>query len=164
MLPSPSLGPPLLSASPSPAPGPWGIPLELEVDALELDDFDLVAAEDELFVGVAVVVTAAGALLFACEEELPELPQPAAITPATASASKGNPRASLNLLIMVDLCLVREPCLAEPLPTRDDHLRPTNLPRPRLAEASHRRLVLGRVIPNSRSGLSGRHQLQGGPG
>src|SRR5436190_13946034 len=32
MLPSPSLGPPLLSASPSPALGPCGMPFELEVE------------------------------------------------------------------------------------------------------------------------------------
>jgi hypothetical protein len=130
MLPSPSLGPPLLSASPSPAPGPWGIPLELALDALEPDDFDGFAAGGELFVVVAVLVTAAGELLFACEEELPELPQPAAITPATASASRGNPRAGLNLLIMVNLYLSREVCSADTSPTKDDHHTPTNLPWP----------------------------------
>jgi hypothetical protein len=32
MLPSPSLGAPLLSLSMSPALGPWGIPLELEFE------------------------------------------------------------------------------------------------------------------------------------
>jgi hypothetical protein len=87
----------LLSASPSPAPGPWGIPL---------DDFE---ALGELFGGVdgfagaAVLVTAAGGLVFAGEEvELPEeLPHPAAMTPVAASASRGSPRAGLNLLIMV---------------------------------------------------------------
>lgn len=82
------------------------------------------------FVGVAVLVTAAGELLFVCEEELPELPQPAAITPATASASKGNPRAGLNLLIMVNLYRFRASRLAEPSRTKDDDRRPTNLPRP----------------------------------
>jgi hypothetical protein len=43
MLPSPSLGPPLLSASASPALGPCGIPLELEAE-LELDEPELVCA------------------------------------------------------------------------------------------------------------------------
>jgi hypothetical protein len=47
MLPSPSLGPPLLSASASPAFGPCGIPLELEAELEldpELDEVELVCA------------------------------------------------------------------------------------------------------------------------
>jgi hypothetical protein len=106
--------------------GPWGIPLELELDALELDDFGLVvAAGGELFVGVAVfagaavLVTAAGEL-FVEEEEEAELPHPAAMTPATATATNGSPRTSLNLLIMVNLCLCRELGLQEPLPIEHD--------------------------------------------
>ena len=46
MFPSPSLGPPLLSASPSPAFGPCGMPLELEAELEpepdELDEPELV--------------------------------------------------------------------------------------------------------------------------
>src|SRR2546421_936454 len=44
MLPSPSLGPPWLSASASPALAPWGMPLELEAE-LPPEDFELVAAD-----------------------------------------------------------------------------------------------------------------------
>jgi Protein of unknown function (DUF4242) len=176
MLPSPSLGPPLLSASLSPAPGPWGIPLELELDALDPDDFDVVAAGDELFVGVggfvgvAVLVTAAGELLFACEEELPELPQPAAITPAAASASKGNLRASLNLLNMVNLCLCRESGMAEPsATTKDDPRTARNLPWLGVRHASPRPCAVGFVpvtvvtLQPVRT-LSDRRNSQGGPG
>jgi hypothetical protein len=128
----------LLSESLSPAPGPWGIPFELELDALELDGFDVVfaaagelwvvvGAAGALFVGVAVLVAAAGEL-FVEEEEEPELPQPAAMTAATASATSGSPRATLNLLIMANLCLFREPAWQGPLVNEDDGRTPTNLP------------------------------------
>ena len=46
-MPSPSLGPPRLSASLSPAPGPCGIFDELELDELELDELELVEPEGE---------------------------------------------------------------------------------------------------------------------
>jgi hypothetical protein len=103
MLPSPSLGAPLLSASLSPALGPWGIPdeLALEVVVFAGDNFlAVVVAGFELVLGAEVVV-AAGEFLVE-EDEL--LPHPAAITAATASAANGSPRASLNLLIMTNLC------------------------------------------------------------
>ena len=88
----------MLSGSLSPALGPCGIPLEL-----------FVVAGRELFVvvgvfaGEAVLVTTAGELFVEEEEELPELPQPAAMTPATTRATNGSPRASLNLLNMANL-------------------------------------------------------------
>jgi hypothetical protein len=103
MLPSPSLGAPLLSASMSPAFGPCGIPLEL-------DDFEVVAGADclgvevvvagagVLLAGAEVVGAAAGVLLVDDEDEL--LPQPAAMTAATARARNGSPRAKLDLLII----------------------------------------------------------------
>ncbi len=123
----------MLSASLSPALGPCGIPLE--PDALEPDDFDLVVvAGCELFEGVAVfageavLVTAAGELFVEEEEELPELPQPAAMTPATARATNGSPRASVNLLIMANLCLCRESGLQEALLNEHDVARPRTFP------------------------------------
>jgi len=102
----------LLSGSLSPALGPCGIPLELELDALEPAALDLVVvAGGELFVVVAVfageaVLVTAGELFVEEEEELPELPQPAAMTPATTRATIGSPRASLNLLNMANLVSV----------------------------------------------------------
>jgi hypothetical protein len=105
MLPSPSLGAPLLSLSMSPALGPCGIP-----DELELEDFEVVAGADclgvvvvvagagGLLAGVELVGAAAGALLVEEDDEL--LPQPAAMTAATASARNGSPLAKLNLLII----------------------------------------------------------------
>jgi hypothetical protein len=50
----------------------------------------------------ALVAVAAGVLLVLEEEEL--LPQPAAMTAATASATNGTPRTNLDLLIMRNLC------------------------------------------------------------
>jgi hypothetical protein len=103
MLPSPSLGPPLLSASMSPAPGPCGIPDELELDELEPDDFEVVVAgAGVLLAGAELVDAGAGELLVDEEDEL--LPQPAAMAAAAASARNGSPRPSWNLLIMTNLC------------------------------------------------------------
>jgi hypothetical protein len=91
----------------SPARGPCGIP-----DELEPDDFEVVVGVD--FFGVEVVAAAAGVLLavvvdvgagvLLLEEDDALLPQPAAMTPATANARKGTPRATLDLLIMTNLC------------------------------------------------------------
>jgi hypothetical protein len=82
MLPSPSLGPPLLSASRSPAVGPWGIPDEL-------DD----VAEDDEEAGAADVVE-----LFDDEDEPP--PHPAAASARTTSATHGSRRSKLDLVLM----------------------------------------------------------------
>jgi hypothetical protein len=102
MLPSPSLGAPLLSASMSPALGPCGIP-----DELELDDFEVVVAAGADFFGVELVVAGAGELVVGgaagvllVEEDDELLPHPAAMTAATASARNGSPRATLDLLII----------------------------------------------------------------
>ncbi|TMM02983.1 MAG: hypothetical protein E6G05_08465 [Actinobacteria bacterium] len=55
-----------------------------------------------VFAGEAVLVTA-GELFVEEEEELLELPQPAAMTPASTRPTTGSPRASLNLLNMANL-------------------------------------------------------------
>jgi hypothetical protein len=92
--------------------GPWGIPLALELDDFEVvdeagEDFlagleAVVAGAGLLFVAAELVVVAAGVLLVEEEELL--LPQPAAMTPATSSATSGSPRANLDLLIIANLC------------------------------------------------------------
>jgi hypothetical protein len=87
MLPSPSLGPPLLSASRSPAVGPWGIPEEpdeLDADDPEEDDEDAGAAE----------------LLELVEDADEPPPQPAAASARIASATHGNRRSKLDLVLM----------------------------------------------------------------
>jgi hypothetical protein len=81
-LPSPSLGPPLLSASPSPAPGPWGIPELDELD--EGGDVDCLAVDDpppDEF----------------DDDELPPQPANASSKLATSAASAGVDR----LMVMV---------------------------------------------------------------
>jgi hypothetical protein len=87
----------------SPALGPWGIPDELDgFEVVVLAGVELVFAGAGAVVVGALVVVAAGVLLVLEEEEL--LPQPAAMTAATASATNGTPRTNLDLLIMRNLC------------------------------------------------------------
>ncbi len=89
----------------SPALGPCGIPEELELDDFEVvvagaDCFgvEVAVAAGVLLAGVELVGAAAGVLLVEEEDEL--LPQPAAMTAATASARNGSPRANLDLWII----------------------------------------------------------------
>ncbi len=64
------------------------------LDDFDVDDELLAGAGAAVFVGAAVLVTAAGGLFADDEEELSELPHPAAMRPAAASASNGNPPAT----------------------------------------------------------------------
>ncbi len=109
MLPSPSLGPPWLSASPSPAFGPWGIPEELEL-ALGALDFEV----DELGVEVVVAAGVDEEDDFVEEEEPP--PQPAAnsASASTSSAAHARRREDLRCLVMFDLRGSRAPVQAQP--------------------------------------------------
>src|SRR5947209_17420657 len=86
MLPSPSLGPPLLSASRSPAVGPCGMLDELD----ELDAEDAGAEDDE-----------AGAELVDEDDEPP--PQPAAAKAAITSPPPASRRSKLILVLMSSL-------------------------------------------------------------
>lgn len=79
MLPSPSLGPPLLSLSLSPAFGPCGIPLELDVD---------------VFAGVDVAWVAP------VLEGL-ELPQPAIARQARTSTQMAYRRAGREVVLLI---------------------------------------------------------------
>ena len=90
MLPSPSLGPPLLSASPSPALGPWGMPFELEVD--EEDD----ELPDELCVdGLADPVDELDEL----ELPPPQAARPTAISTAAKAISARNDLFVFTLMV-----------------------------------------------------------------
>jgi hypothetical protein len=94
MLPSPSLGPPLLSASRSPAFGPCGIPDELvELDA---DDADDAGAEDDEADDAGAADDDAGAELVAEDEEPP--PQPAAASATTRRPAQASRRSRLVLM------------------------------------------------------------------
>jgi hypothetical protein len=93
MFPSPSLGPPLLSASASPAFGPCGMPAELVLVALD-DELDEVVAGAVLEALDGVV---AGAALEVLDEELGgPPPQPATTSATTTMAAPSRRRLVSN--------------------------------------------------------------------
>jgi len=93
-LPSPSLGPPLLSASASPPPF-WGIPEAAGVDVVSEGDAGAgVVVDDEDVVGVAAPD----------ELEEPELPQPAA-TSATSTTLSGASRRTALFVVFPNIVI-----------------------------------------------------------